>query len=128
MPHKIIGDQADFNLQVSMGRRPLITMVVYHMPTIIQPCTEMWPEEEEIPMKGEEVSDWVNTSSHSLQERPRPRLFVDVETQETQTHKRPKAHSVTPSKKQSLTEPDASTRGDKQLRAIWPLLAITTKG
>ena len=109
--------QADFDLQVSMGRRPLMAMVVYHMPTIMQPSTEMLPEDEEIHMEEEEDSDWVNISSHSFQIGRHTRLFGDVGTQETQTHKRLRAHSVTRSKKQSLTEPDADTRGDKPLRA-----------
>ena len=112
--------QADFNLEVSMGCRPLMAMVVDHMPTIMQPSTEMWPEEEEIPKQAQEDSDWVNISSHSLREHPRTSLFGDLGTQKTQTHKRLKAHSVRPSKERSLTEPDANTRGDKRPRAIWP--------
>ena len=49
--------RADFDLQVSMGRRPLMAMVVYHMPTIMQPSTEMWSEDGNIPMEEEEDSD-----------------------------------------------------------------------
>ena len=111
--------RADFDLQVSMGLRALMAMVVYHMPTmptIMQPSTEMWPEDGTIPMEGEEDSDWIKIPSHSFQKGRRTRLFGDVETQETQTHKRLKAHSVTPSKKRLLTETGEDTRGDKRLR------------
>ena len=80
--------RADFDLQVSMGRRPLMAMVVYHMPTIMQPSKEMWPDDGNIPMEEEEDSDWVNISPHSFQKGRRTRLFGDVETQQTQTQKR----------------------------------------
>ena len=108
--------RADFDLQVSMGRWPLMAMVVYHMPTIMQTSTEMWPEEGNIPMEEEEDSDWVNIFSPSFPKGRCTRLFGDVGTQETQTHKRLRAHSVTPSKKRLLTEPGGDTRGDKRLR------------
>ena len=94
--------QADFHLQVSMGRWPLMAMVVYHMPTIMQPSTEDgWSEDGNIPMEEEEDSDWVKITSHSPGKGRRKRLFGDVETQETQTHKRPKAYSATLSKTRS---------------------------
>ena len=108
--------RADFDLQVSMGRRPLMAMVVYHMPTIMQPSPDMWSEDGNIPMGEEEDSDWVKISSHSPGKGRRTRLFGDVETQETQTQKRPKAHSATLSKKRLSTGTGADTRGDKRPR------------
>ena len=108
--------RADFHLRVSMARWPLMAMVVYHTPTIMQPSTEMWPDGGNIPMEEEEDSTRVNISPHSFQKGRRTRLFGDLETQETQTHKRLKAHSVTPSNQRLLTEPGVDTRGDKRLR------------
>ena len=61
--------RADFDLQVSKGRRPIMAKVVYHMPTIMQPSTEMWPEDGKIPMEEEENSDLVNISPHSPTEK-----------------------------------------------------------
>ena len=78
---------------------------------ILLKCMTPWPHPEK-----EGDSDWVNISPHSFQKGRRTRLFGDVETHETQTHKRLKAHSVTPSKKRLLTEPGVDTRGDKRLR------------